>query len=68
MKDTLSQWQFLLVNTRPLFNLFSFFSSHFYTLKIAEFSGIPTGIVRVEDEHADHLNTTKGRYKSWAVA
>ena len=38
---------------RPLFVYFLSFQQQFYT-KIADFSGIPTEIVGIEGEHADH--------------
>ena len=41
-----------------LFCLFSFFSNTSLTEKTVGFNRIRTQIVRVEDEHTDHLTTT----------
>ena len=38
--------------------LYSFFSNTNFTEKIVDISGIRTGIVGGEDEHADHLTNT----------
>ena len=44
---------FLMVQSRPLFDYFRFFSNTFCR-KILDFSGIRTWVVVVEAEHADH--------------
>ena len=46
-----------------IFFVFSSFSNaNFYRIKTAGFSGIRTGIVGVEGEHADHLTTTTAHW------
>ena len=42
--------------SRPLFGSFGSFKQ--LNIKIVDFSAIRTGIVGVENEHADHLTTT----------
>ena len=41
----------------PLIRILDLFSSHFYTIKFVDFSGIRSRIVRVEGKYTYHLIT-----------
>ena len=44
-----------MIDLPVLISFFSFFASNFYAIKMADFNGIRTWTVGLEDEDADHL-------------